>query len=68
MPLIRRFSARTWNNSQFKHVIGQPTNNREDGEQHKGNEQHGLPTEDVAELGIDDQKAYCAQSVSDCSL
>ena len=57
--VVRRGLTRTWNDSQFKHVVDQATSNREDGEQYKGNEQHGLTTEDVAGFGIDDEKAYC---------
>ena len=64
--VVSKSLARTWNDSQFQHVTGQPTCNREDSEQHKGNDQHRLPTENVAKLGIDDEKAYCPQSVQDC--
>lgn len=64
---VRRILARTWRGSQFKHVINQPANDREDGEQHEGNEQHGLSTEDIAKLGIDDEKAYRPRSEWDCT-
>ena len=63
---VRAVLVRTRSGLQFKHVVDQPTNDREGGEQNKGNEQHGLSTEDIAEPGIDDEKACLPQSDQDC--
>lgn len=53
--------ARMRSGSQFKHIVDQPADDREGGEQHKSNEQHGFPTENITKLGIDDEKAYYPQ-------
>ena len=54
---VRVVLAKARRGLQFKHVVYQPTNDREGGEQNKGNEQHGLSTENIAELGVYDEKA-----------
>lgn len=60
--VLRSAHWRGWgvrSSSQFEHVLNQPANDGEGGEQHQGNEQHRLSTKDIAEFRINDEKAYC---------